>query len=106
MKKKNIGVLITDHNYREMLDTCDYSYVLHGGAIIAEGSKAQILPVLAQRHHILDEFQLEKIIDVQSIHVVVNTVQSLFHHMNFLYPVVIIYSVFCHLLKLCLKTLK
>jgi lipopolysaccharide export system ATP-binding protein len=43
LKKKNIGVLITDHNYREMLDTCDYSYVLHGGAIIAEGSKAQIL---------------------------------------------------------------
>jgi lipopolysaccharide export system ATP-binding protein len=26
-----------------MLDTCYYSYVLHGGAIIAEGSKAQIL---------------------------------------------------------------
>jgi N6-L-threonylcarbamoyladenine synthase len=33
------------------------------------------MPILAQRHHILDEFQLEKIIDVQSIHVVVNTVQ-------------------------------
>jgi len=43
LKNKGIGVLITDHNYREMLDTCDHSYVLHGGSIIAEGSKEQIL---------------------------------------------------------------
>jgi lipopolysaccharide export system ATP-binding protein len=43
LKDKNIGVLITDHNYREMLDTCDHSYVLSGGQIIAEGSKDEIL---------------------------------------------------------------
>ncbi|WXU00438.1 MAG: Lipopolysaccharide export system ATP-binding protein LptB [Catillopecten margaritatus gill symbiont] len=43
LKSKGIGVLITDHNYREMLDTCDHSYVLHGGAIIAEGNKEDIL---------------------------------------------------------------
>lgn len=43
LKDKGIGVLITDHNYREMLDTCDHSYVLHGGAIIAEGAKEDIL---------------------------------------------------------------
>jgi len=43
LKDKGIGVLITDHNYREMLDTCDYSYVLHDGVIIAEGDKQQIL---------------------------------------------------------------
>lgn len=43
LKDKGIGVLITDHNYREMLDTCDHSYVLHGGAIIAQGSKEEIL---------------------------------------------------------------
>ena len=43
LKDKNIGVLITDHNYREMLDTCDHSYVLHSGKIIAEGSKDEIL---------------------------------------------------------------
>ncbi|SMN10665.1 Lipopolysaccharide ABC transporter, ATP-binding protein LptB [uncultured Candidatus Thioglobus sp.] len=43
LKEQGIGVLITDHNYREMLDTCDHSYVLHNGRIIAEGSKEQIL---------------------------------------------------------------
>ncbi|BBB23108.1 lipopolysaccharide export system ATP-binding protein [Abyssogena phaseoliformis symbiont OG214] len=43
LKGKDIGILITDHNYREMLDTCDHSYVLHNGAIIAQGNKEQIL---------------------------------------------------------------
>ena len=43
LKSKGIGVLITDHNYREVLDTCDHSYVLHGGVIITEGNKEQIL---------------------------------------------------------------
>ncbi|MDG2353759.1 MAG: LPS export ABC transporter ATP-binding protein [Gammaproteobacteria bacterium] len=43
LRDKGIGVLITDHNYREMLDTCDHSYVLHGGQIIAKGNKEEIL---------------------------------------------------------------
>jgi lipopolysaccharide export system ATP-binding protein len=43
LRDKGIGVLITDHNYREMLDTCDYSYVLHDGKIIAKGNKKEIL---------------------------------------------------------------
>ena len=43
LRDKGIGILITDHNYREMLDTCNYSYVLHSGKIIAEGGKESIL---------------------------------------------------------------
>ncbi len=43
LKERGIGVLITDHNYREMLDTCDHAYVLHNGGIIAYGDKAAIL---------------------------------------------------------------
>ena len=42
LRDKNIGVLITDHNYREMLDTCDHLYVLNAGKIIAKGDKEQI----------------------------------------------------------------
>ncbi len=49
LKDKGIGVLITDHNYREMLDTCNHSYVLHSGKIIAEGEKNQILQNKAVR---------------------------------------------------------
>jgi lipopolysaccharide export system ATP-binding protein len=36
-------VLITDHNVREVLDICDYSYVLHSGEIIAEGDSDKII---------------------------------------------------------------
>ncbi len=43
LKDKGIGVLITDHNYREMLDTCNHSYVLNSGEIIASGNKESIL---------------------------------------------------------------
>jgi len=43
LRDKGIGVLITDHNYREMLDTCNRSYVLHSGKIIAQGGKESIL---------------------------------------------------------------
>ena len=43
LRDKGIGILITDHNYREMLDTCNQSYVLHDGKIIAEGDKDSIL---------------------------------------------------------------
>ena len=43
LMNKNIGVLITDHNVREVLDICDYSYVMHSGEIIAEGKSDIIL---------------------------------------------------------------
>ena len=43
LRDKGIGILITDHNYREMLDTCNHSYVLSAGKIIAQGGKAEIL---------------------------------------------------------------
>ena len=43
LMKKNIGILIKDHNVRELLDICDYSYVMHAGEIIAQGESDQIL---------------------------------------------------------------
>ena len=43
LMNRNIGVLITDHNVREVLDICDYSYVMHSGEIIAEGESDMIL---------------------------------------------------------------
>ena len=43
LMRKNIGVLITDHNVREVLDICHYSYVMHSGEIIAQGDSAEIL---------------------------------------------------------------
>ena len=43
LTSKNIGILITDHNAREVLDICDYSYVMHAGEIISEGDSSAIL---------------------------------------------------------------
>ena len=58
LMRKNIGVLITDHNVREVLDICDYSYVMHSGEIIAEGESSQILGNKeAKRFYLGDTFK-------------------------------------------------
>ena len=38
LKKKNIGVLITDHNVRETLKIVDKVYIVNEGGIYFEGS--------------------------------------------------------------------
>jgi len=42
LKNESIGVLITDHNVRETLSICDYSYVLKDGSILAHGVADEI----------------------------------------------------------------
>lgn len=43
LTERDIGVLITDHNVRETLGTCDRAYILNNGAVITEGSAKDIL---------------------------------------------------------------
>ncbi len=43
LKNRGIGVLITEHNVRETLGICDRAYILNNGAVIAEGSAAEIV---------------------------------------------------------------
>ena len=38
LKKKDIGVLVTDHNVREMLRIVDRAYLMHEGRVLCEGS--------------------------------------------------------------------
>ena len=38
LKKKGIGVLITDHNVRETLSIVDRAYLIHQGKVLLEGS--------------------------------------------------------------------
>ncbi|MEM7253911.1 MAG: LPS export ABC transporter ATP-binding protein [Pseudomonadota bacterium] len=40
---RDIGILITDHNYRETLAICDRGYVVNQGEIIKEGKAQEIL---------------------------------------------------------------
>ena len=42
LKKKGIGVIITDHNVRETLSICDRAYILKGGTIIKQGTPEEI----------------------------------------------------------------
>lgn len=43
LQKKQIGILITDHNVRETLSCCDRAYIVHNGEIICHGNKDTIL---------------------------------------------------------------
>jgi lipopolysaccharide export system ATP-binding protein len=43
LKKRGIGVLITDHNVRDTLDLVDRAYILHGGQVLMEGKPEDIV---------------------------------------------------------------
>ena len=43
LAEKGIGILITDHNVRETLGTCDHAYIVNEGHIFASGSPAEIV---------------------------------------------------------------
>jgi len=43
LRKRRIGVLITDHNVRDTLDICDRAYIVNNGQVIAEGPPDHIL---------------------------------------------------------------
>ncbi len=43
LKRRGIGILITDHNVRETLDIIDRASIIHAGEVLFEGSPDQIL---------------------------------------------------------------
>lgn len=43
LAKKNIGIIITDHNVRETLDICDQAYIMNNGKLIAKGNINSII---------------------------------------------------------------
>lgn len=60
LKKKDIGVLITDHNVRETLSITDRSYLLFGGQILKSGtSKVLANDDEAKRLYLGEKFRLD-----------------------------------------------
>ena len=55
LRKRGIGVFITDHNVRETLRICDRAYILHEGRVLAEGDPAEIVANPAARRIYLGE---------------------------------------------------
>ncbi|MQQ08278.1 LPS export ABC transporter ATP-binding protein [Epibacterium sp. SM1979] len=43
LKKRGIGVLITDHNVRETLEIVDRAYILHDGQVLMSGSPEEVV---------------------------------------------------------------
>ena len=43
LKKRGIGVLITDHNVRETLEIVDRAYILHDGKVLMSGTANEIV---------------------------------------------------------------
>lgn len=55
LKKKNIGILITDHNVRETLGICDRAYILVDGKILVSGDSTIIASSQEARRYYLGE---------------------------------------------------
>lgn len=43
LRRRGIGILITEHNVRETLGICDRAYILAGGQVIAQGNADEIV---------------------------------------------------------------
>lgn len=43
LRKRNIGILITDHNVRDTLNICERAYIVNQGKIICEGNPEAVL---------------------------------------------------------------
>ncbi|MCE2596062.1 LPS export ABC transporter ATP-binding protein [Motilimonas cestriensis] len=59
LRDRGLGVLITDHNVRETLDVCEYSYIVSHGEMIAAGKPEDILQnEQVKRVYLGDQFKL------------------------------------------------
>lgn len=59
LKKRNIGILISDHNVRETLGVCDKAYILNNGKVIESGPPAKIASSeIARQIYLGNEFRL------------------------------------------------
>ena len=59
LKKKGIGILISDHNVRETLEVCDKAYILNEGQVLEYGSPEAIAASkTARRIYLGDNFSL------------------------------------------------
>ncbi len=59
LKKRGIGILISDHNVRETLEVCGKAYILNEGKVIESGNPEKIASSeIARRIYLGEEFRL------------------------------------------------
>jgi lipopolysaccharide export system ATP-binding protein len=66
LKEKNLGVLISDHNYQETLNICDRTYILYRGRIVEEGTSEKIYRSKKARAAYLGQKSLLSVSEVKS----------------------------------------
>ena len=64
VERYNIGILLTDHQFRETLEVTDRSYLIREGRVFAYGNREQILrnPDV-RRHYIGERFDVGHLLD-------------------------------------------
>ncbi|PTS89646.1 MULTISPECIES: LPS export ABC transporter ATP-binding protein [unclassified Caulobacter] len=60
LKKRGIGILITDHNVRETLDIIDRASIIHAGEVLFEGSPQEIIDDPEVRRVYLGDYFVER----------------------------------------------
>ena len=61
LKKRDIGVLITDHNVHETLSITNHAYLLFDGSIFMQGTPQEIADSPeARKHYLGEKFSLER----------------------------------------------
>jgi lipopolysaccharide export system ATP-binding protein len=59
LKKKNLGIIITDHNVRETLSITDRAYIIHEGKLLLSGSSKEIAnDPIAKKLYLGNNFKL------------------------------------------------
>ncbi len=59
LKKRNLGILITDHNVRETLSVTDRAYLIHSGEILIEGNAEKLInDSEARRIYLGEDFKI------------------------------------------------
>jgi lipopolysaccharide export system ATP-binding protein len=59
LKKRGIGIIISDHNVRETLKVCDFAYIINQGQIVEYGDSQKILDSkIARTVYLGDDFRL------------------------------------------------
>ncbi|HNR31957.1 MAG TPA: LPS export ABC transporter ATP-binding protein [Candidatus Hydrogenedentes bacterium] len=60
LKRKGIGVLITDHNVRDTLETTDRAYIINEGSVIVAGTSQEVAEdPLARKIYLGERFKMD-----------------------------------------------
>lgn len=60
LKKKGIGILITDHSVRDILAVSDWVYIMHQGKILQSGTAREIADSdIAKKYYLGERFQAD-----------------------------------------------